>query len=218
MRFSPAKLRSARSRVAFLILVMSLLASGCAVIDYLDDPDDSPESRDFPTPAPTATQEPRVRERWELDRDKIPVRTDWPRSSYHDQYEECRDREFGGRTRTIFTFIDVPPEPHTPEVIRQAVAEHLCYGGKADYIPPGIESIVQGHFTTTEIKEWAGQLDEILAGIESPCMGTGNAENRINYCLIDLADEYEARERLEAAGIPQHAVHFRHSGYAPPDW
>ncbi len=209
---APPRARKA-SRIWLAAVVAALtVTTGCSYLFGPDRPQPYTE-RDI---APTPTQDPAIAMRWLLDRDQIPVREDWFSDGFHEQFEGCRDRGFGGRTRTSFTFIDLPPEPHTPEVVRAAIAEHLCYAGRPNYAPPGRFTLVQGHFTTVELKGWAWRLRDIFDGIEVAGMGTGNAFNRINVRLIDLADEYEARERIEAAGIPQHAVHFEQGGHFIP--
>lgn len=200
-------------RLAAIAIAFVLVASACSYLPGYNEP--SLRHSVEPEIVPSPTPDPAIAARWQLDRDLIPVREDWPRSTYHDQFEGCRDRGFGGRVRDGYLLIDVPPEPHTQEVVRKAIAEHLCLAGNAEYAPPGHLRILQAHFTTIEIKEWAGQMDRILGeeGIEVTSMGTGNAFNRINAGLLNLADELRARELLDANGIPQHAVNFEQRGY-----
>lgn len=198
-------------RFAVLGAILLFAVSGCSRLFGESDSKRFSETEIVPTP----TSDSAIAERWELDRGLIPVRDSWRSDGFHDQFEGCRDRGFGGRTSDSFMFIDIPPEPHTREVVRKAIAEQMCFAGKAEYVPPGPWRLEQAHFTTREIDLWAGQLYELLRprGIEFSTMDKRNADNRINVGLVDLGREYEARELLEAAGIPQHAVHFEHRGY-----
>lgn len=203
-----------RSWLVTVLIAFLLLAPACS---FLENRGELREAEViFPTIGPSPTPDPRIAARWELDRDLIPIRHDWPRSTFHDQHEGCRDRGLGGTFRDGYMFIDIPPEPHTQEVVRKAVAEHLCFAGKAEYAPPGRLFIKPAHFTMIELQDWAGQMRSILPGIEITSMGYQNAFNRINVSILDLKHEYAAREKLEAAGIPQHAVHFQQGGYFIP--
>jgi hypothetical protein len=151
-----------------------------------------------PVPSPTSTP-----------------RSEWPSANFQAQYEGCRDHGFGGLAGKdgvlYYYFIDLPPEPHTPEVARATIAEHICLAGNHTWAPPGELGLLQGQFTVTELDEWNKRLSgpEFVGEIRWwSKSSSGDSTNRIVIDLMDLADEPAIRAHMAKAGIPQDAVVF----------
>ena len=142
-------------------------------------------------------------------------RSEWPSANFQAQHEGCRDRGFGGLAGKdgvlYYYFIDLPPEPHTPEVARAAIAEHICLAGNHTWAPEGPLGLLQAQFTVTELKEWGMRLSgpEFVGEIRWwSKSSSGDQTNRIEIGLMDLGDEPAIRAHMAEAGIPQDAVVF----------
>jgi hypothetical protein len=116
----------------------------------------------------------------------------------------------------VYIFIDLPPEPHTQEVVRKAVAEGVCFAGKPDWAPPGTLELRQGQFTLSELKGWQQQFtpDGVLGTVSWSTIGVNEMMNRIHVRLPDISDEAVIRQRMAETGIPQEAVVFSQGALA----